>query len=66
MIRQKDARERKSSSVWSHWHAAVLMCINTLEGIMYGSVGDWIIRGVQGEIYPCKPDIFDQTYEAVE
>jgi hypothetical protein len=38
--------------------------IPTLEGEMTGSVGDWIIRGVQGEFYPCKPDIFAATYEA--
>lgn len=39
--------------------------INTLEGPIYASPGDWIIRGVQGELYPCKPDIFAATYEAV-
>lgn len=37
--------------------------IKTLEGTMRGDYGDYIIRGVQGEIYPCKPDIFEQTYE---
>ena len=37
--------------------------INTLEGCMEASPGDWIIRGVQGEFYPCKPDIFEATYE---
>lgn len=40
--------------------------IVTLEGEMQASPGDWIIRGVQGEFYPCKPDIFEQTYEPVE
>lgn len=40
--------------------------INTLEGRMYADAGDYIIKGVQGEFYPCKPDIFEQTYEAVE
>jgi hypothetical protein len=35
----------------------------TLEGDMRVSVGDWVIRGVQGEFYPCKPDIFEATYE---
>lgn len=44
-----------------HWIA-----IQTLEGTMNASIGDWIIRGVQGEFYPCKPDIFAATYEAVE
>ncbi|MFD2232769.1 DUF2829 domain-containing protein [Phaeospirillum tilakii] len=38
--------------------------IQTLEGEMRASVGDWIIRGVKGEYYPCKPDIFETTYEA--
>jgi hypothetical protein len=37
--------------------------INTLEGVMHGSVCDWIIQGVEGEIYPCKPAIFEKTYE---
>jgi hypothetical protein len=39
--------------------------IATLEGVMRADPGDWIIRGVKGEFYPCKPDIFDATYEAV-
>lgn len=38
--------------------------ITTLEGIMTAQVGDYIIRGVHGELYPCKPDIFKETYEA--
>ena len=40
--------------------------IHTLEGDMRADVGDWIIRGVNGEFYPCKPDIFEKTYELVE
>lgn len=40
--------------------------INTLEGSMKASVGDFIIKGVNGEFYPCKPDIFEKTYELVE
>ena len=39
--------------------------IHTLEGVMTASPGDYIIRGVHGEFYPCKPDIFEATYEAV-
>jgi hypothetical protein len=39
--------------------------IQTLEGVMRANPGDWIIRGVKGELYPCKPDIFAATYEAV-
>ena len=40
--------------------------IDTLEGEMRADRGDWIIRGVKGEIYPCKPDIFEATYEIAE
>lgn len=40
--------------------------IETLEGTMTASVGDFIIKGVSGEFYPCKPDIFEKTYEKVE
>ena len=40
--------------------------IETLEGVMTASLGDYVIRGVQGEFYPCREDIFRQTYEAVE
>lgn len=39
--------------------------IDTLEGRMLGNEGDWIIKGVQGELYPCRNDIFAATYEAV-
>ena len=39
--------------------------IPTLEGTMKASVGDYIIKGVKGELYPCKPDIFERTYEVV-
>lgn len=41
------------------------LVIQTLEGDMTAMPGDWIIRGVQGEFYPCKPDIFAETYDAV-
>lgn len=40
--------------------------ISTLEGEIEAQIGDWIIKGVRGEFYPCKPDIFSLTYEAVE
>ena len=39
--------------------------IDTLEGVHNVCPGDWIITGVKGEFYPCKPDIFEQTYESV-
>lgn len=42
------------------------LLIATREGVMHASEGDWIIRGVQGEFYPCKPDIFAATYEPAD
>lgn len=42
------------------------LLIPTLEGLMVGAQNDWIIKGVKGEFYPCKPDIFELTYEPVE
>ena len=52
----------------SAWKARVLgakadIFIVTLEGTQHASVGDYIIKGVNGEFYPCKPDIFEKTYE---
>lgn len=45
--------------------ALVTMYIITLEGTMIAKPGDWIIQGIHGELYPCKHDIFKQTYEAI-
>ena len=45
-------------------HGSVLI-IPTLEGDMYASLGNYIIKGVNGEFYPCKPDVFAKTYEEV-
>lgn len=45
------------------WDAYIM--IDTLEGRMKASLNDWIIKGVNGEFYPCKPDIFEKTYEPV-
>lgn len=42
------------------------MVISTLEGDMTANVGDYIIKGISGEFYPCKPNIFDATYQLVE
>ena len=50
----------------SEQYKSKLMYIRTLEGIMTASVDDYIIRGVNGEFYPCKPDVFEKTYERVE
>jgi len=49
-----------------YWSWGVLGVIDTLEGKHIVTPGDWIITGVSGEVYPCKPDIFVATYEAVE
>lgn len=57
--------ERGGGETWVPFSGTYLL-IRTLEGDMRAEVGDVIIRGVQGEFYPCKPDIFAATYEAVE
>ena len=53
-----------ADDVWER--RGLLLMIHTREGTMTADPGDWIIKGVQGEFYPCKPDIFDATYEPVE
>jgi len=52
----------KSFIEWTH-HLEI--GIETLEGDMKAKPNDWIIKGIKGEFYPCKPDIFEQTYEIV-
>ena len=47
----------------SCWELINVPHIHTLEGLMKITIGDWIITGVHGERYPCKPDIFEKTYE---
>ena len=47
-----------------HRHDRACFEIETLEGTIVANPGDWIIQGVKGELYPCKPDIFAATYEA--
>lgn len=60
-----EALEKGNAAIVSTKYGYVMQ-INTLEGVMTAQQGDYIIRGVQGEIYPCKPDIFEATYEKVE
>lgn len=53
---------------WEQYEAFVAaqgLKIFTLEGAMMASVGDWIIKGIKGELYPCKPDVFEITYSPV-
>lgn len=57
---------RKKPIVIDAYQTATETIIHTLEGDMTANVGDWIITGVNNEKYPCKPDIFEKTYELVE
>ena len=57
---------RKKPVVVTAYQTDREMIIHTLEGDMKANVGDYIITGVNGEQYPCKPDIFEKTYEEVE
>ena len=65
-------REWSKGKLTDHWMGgkdkklSTEFYIYTLEGTMTAGPNDWIIKGVKGEFYPCKPDIFEATYEAVE
>ena len=59
------AKFRKKPVVIEAYQTDKELDIETLEGTMHANVGDWIITGVHGEQYPCKPDIFEKTYEPV-
>lgn len=56
--------QHKNGKPFATWHNDTLT-VPTLEGEHIASVGDWIIKGVAGEFYPCKPDIFAVTYDAM-
>lgn len=69
---QYDGKDWRSIAHWMAVHGAPmgrtasgLLRIHTLEGEMTASSGDWIIKGIAGEFYPCKSDIFEATYDAV-
>ncbi len=57
---------RKKPVVIEAYQTDKEMVIHTLEGDMTAQIGDWIITGLRGEQYPCKPDIFEKSYELVE
>lgn len=57
---------RKKPIIIEAYQTDVELDIETLEGVMHASVGDYIITGINGEKYPCKPDIFEKTYELVK
>lgn len=63
-----ETRTSHAGMMWDQYEGLVAsegLKIFTLEGVMAADVGDWIIKGVKGEFYPCKPDIFEATYEIV-
>lgn len=57
---------RKKPVIVEAYQTKEPMDIETLEGVMHASPGDYIITGVNGEQYPCKPDIFEKTYEPIK
>ena len=64
-----NTRTQHAGMMWAQYEALVAekgLIIFTLEGQHIATPGDWIIKGVKGEFYPCKPDIFAATYEAAE
>lgn len=66
MSNDKFQKFRKIPVVIEAYQTNVEMEIETLEGVMKADKGDWIIKGVKGELYPCKPDVFAMTYEKVK
>ncbi|WP_306542745.1 hypothetical protein [Anaerotignum sp.] len=65
-MKDKVKKFRKKPVIVEAYKTNEELMIQTLEGNMKASPGDWIITGVHGEKYPCKPDIFEKTYELVE
>lgn len=62
---KKVQKFQKKPVIVEAYQTDVEMIIHTLEGDMKASPGDWIITGVEGEQYPCKPDIFEKTYQKI-
>lgn len=64
----EDVKAWSGSQYWSRppMRAITGLKVPTLEGVHEASIGDWIIKGVAGEFYPCKPDIFALTYEPAD
>jgi len=59
-------KDYSTGEPFEHYEDGPGLAIPTLEGLMIASPLDWVIRGVKGELYTCKPDIFEATYEKVE
>lgn len=62
-LRELDPEHKQPFAFVSDGSGSII--VQTLEGPLTASPGDWIIKGVTGEFYPCKPDVFDLTYEGV-
>lgn len=64
-MKRIEGKFRKKPVIVTAYQTTIEMIIETLEGPMKAEPGDWIITGIAGEQYPCKPDIFNRTYEKV-
>lgn len=64
-LRRESEHDASNGHVYEE-NAPAFLVVKTLEGPMRADEEHWIIRGVAGEFYPCKPDIFEETYEPVE
>lgn len=62
----KEAACRDPGTKGSLVRSGDTLLIHTIEGVMKASPGDWIIQGTEGELYPCKPSVFQRKYEAIE
>ena len=65
-MKGKPQKFRKKPIIVEAYQTDKEIIIETLEGPLIASPGDWIITGIKGEKYPCKPDIFEKTYEPVD
>lgn len=64
-MKVKKIKVQKKPVIVEAYQTDVEIIIQTLEGNMKASPGDWIITGINGELYPCKPDIFEKTYQRI-
>ena len=62
----KDIQAFAGIKIVHYFQEAEVLMVRTLEGDMFASRGDYIVKGIRGEFYPCKPDVFQETYEEAE
>lgn len=62
----RDIWEFAGKKIVHYFQEAEVLMVRTLEGDMFVSRGDYIVKGIRGEFYPCKPDVFQETYEDAE